>query len=486
MIPQTERFQEFVRENLKNLPQRQLGAQIAAIFKYLRKMAIDSYPDPEQARTEVANIREQSLNNLPWLLEQFEAKASEAGSIVHWARDAREANQIIIDLIKSRDITLAVKGKSMISEETGLNHELEASGVQVFEGDLGEFIIQQKGLSPFHIVGPAVNLPVSEISDLFVEIMGIEPTNNPEKLGRAARNYLREKFARAGVGITGVNVAIAETGSILLVENEGNIRMATSQPRIHIALMSIEKVVGTLEEAFKVADILVRNCTGQKIPAYISLLTGPRKPDEKDGPEETHIVILDNGRTRIYHDPELRNALRCIRCGACLGVCTVFTRIGGPAYGWVYSGPMGAVLNPLLLGIDKCQDLFQACTQCGSCTEACPTGIKHPEMYHRYRRMLMQGNSDFVSRKVIPADYRLMKIWSWGMRRPWRYRFGGYMVRRALGFKARGGVIKSFPVMKGWFADRDLIAPSQDTFRNWWKKEGLALSKTNRSTEGGV
>ncbi|MGE5544168.1 MAG: LUD domain-containing protein, partial [Bacillota bacterium] len=391
MIPQTERYREMVLESLKNESQRQLAGRVAGVFKFLRSYALQSYEDPAQVMRDVADTRARSVENMPELLERFEERATAAGAKVYWARNSQEANQIITDIVTAKGIKLAVKGKSMVSEETELNHALEKVGVEVYEGDLGEFIVQQLHQPPFHIVGPAIHLSAEEISDLFVSMMGIEPTVDPVALGRAARVYLRDKFFSAGVGITGVNVAVAETGSICLVENEGNIRLATSRPRVHIALMSIEKVVADVGEALEAIGLLTRSCTGQKISSYISMITGPRKDGESDGPDELHIVILDNGRSTFYQDPELRQALRCIRCGACLGVCPIYTRIGGPTYGWIYSGPMGAVLNPLLLGVNRSQDLFEACTQCGFCQEVCPGGIRHLELFNRYRQMVLNG-----------------------------------------------------------------------------------------------
>lgn len=466
MKPKTELFRRNARESLNNLAQRQLAQQIAGLFRMLRQFAMQSYPDPKKALGEVAEIRRRSLEELPELLVRFSENAEAAGARVHWARDAEEACQKVVDILERHGAKLVVKGKSMVSEEIELNEVLKEKGIEVYEGDLGEFIAQQVGISPFHIVAPAVHMPVSEISRLFTQIMGIEPTEDPARLGRAARSYLREKFRQADCGITGVNVAVADTGSIVLVENEGNIRLATSKPRVHIALMSLEKVVPTLKEALQVVDVLVKSCTGQKISAYISIITGAAKPWEKDGPEELHIIIVDNGRTKIYSTPETREALRCIRCGACLGVCPVYTRIGGPAYGWVYSGPMGAVLNPLLLGLDRCRDLFEACTQCGYCQEVCPAGIKHLDMYHHYRGLSWRGSTEWRAEKGrIPFG---LKLWAWAVGSPSRYIMGGRLARFFLKVKSREGRIRDLPFLKGWFAVRDLPSPSAVTFRDWW------------------
>ncbi|MGI6549894.1 MAG: lactate utilization protein B [Syntrophomonadales bacterium] len=486
MIPQTERYREMVLESLKNERQRQLAARVAGVFKFLRSYALQSYEDPVQVMREVAAIRTRSVENMPELLERFEERATAAGAKVYWARNAQEANQIITDIVTAKGIKLAVKGKSMVSEETELNHALEKEGVEVYEGDLGEFIVQQLHQPPFHIVGPAIHLSAEDISDLFVDIMGIKPTSDPVALGRAARVHLRDKFAAAGVGITGVNVAVAETGSICLVENEGNIRLATSKPPVHIALMSIEKVVAEVGDALESIGLLTKSCTGQKISSYISMITGPRKDGETDGPDELHIVILDNGRTAFYQDPELRQALRCIRCGACLGVCPIYTRVGGPTYGWIYSGPMGAVLNPLLLGVNRSQDLFEACTQCGFCQEVCPGGIKHLDMFSRYRQMVIYGFPALNVKKEPKEGTRFMKLFAWGMRSPWRYRVGARLGRAFLKKYTKDGSIKALPILKGWFQYRDLPAPAPYTFREWWASQESQKAPLSTGKEGSV
>ena len=484
MIPQTERYREMVLESLENTHQRQMAGRVAGVFKFLRSYALQSYEDPDQVMRDVADIRARSVENMPELLERFEERATAAGAQVYWARNSQEANQIITDIVTTKGIKLAVKGKSMVSEETELNHALEEAGVEVYEGDLGEFIVQQLHQPPFHIVGPAIHLSAEEISELFVSIMGIEPTSDPVVLGRAARVYLRDKFASAGVGITGVNVAVAETGSICLVENEGNIRLATSKPPVHIALMSIDKVVANVGEALEAIGLLTKSCTGQKISSYISMITGPRMDGESDGPDELHIVILDNGRTAFYQDPELRQALRCIRCGACLGVCPIYTRIGGPAYGWIYSGPMGAVLNPLLLGVNRTQDLFEACTQCGFCQEVCPGGIKHLEMFNRYRQMVIYGYPALNVTKESAKVTRFVKLFAWGMRSPWRYRISAKLGRSFLRRYVQGGRIKALPMLKGWFQYRDLPAPAPHAFREWWASQESQNVKLSAAKKG--
>jgi len=250
--------------------------------------------------------------------------------------------------------------------------------------------------------------------------------------------------------------------------------------------MSIEKVVADVGEALEAIGLLTRSCTGQKISSYVSMITGPRRDGESDGPDELHIVILDNGRSTFYQDPELRQALRCIRCGACLGVCPIYTRIGGPTYGWIYSGPMGAVLNPLLLGVNRSRDLFEACTQCGFCQEVCPGGMKHLDLFNRYRQMVLNGYPALNVRKESKEGTRFMKLFAWGMRSPWRYRVGAKLGRYYLKKHAKDGRIKALPVLKGWFQYRDLPAPPPHTFREWWASQESRNVKLSAGKEGSV
>jgi L-lactate dehydrogenase complex protein LldF len=358
----------------------------------------------------------------------------------------------------------------MVTEEMGLNDVLQENGIEPFETDLGEFIAQQLHRPPFHIVGPALNIPVEEISDLFLAKADMkEPTTDPVKLGYAARLYLRDKFHHLAMGITGINMAVAETGSIINVENEGNIRMNKSSPKIQVSIMSLEKVVPAMADAMHMIRLLCRNCTGQKLSAYISIDSGPKKKDEIDGPEELYIIILDNGRSEIYQDAQTREALRCIRCGACLAACPVYGKIGGYPYGWAYSGPMGQVLNPLLLGFDRTHDLFHACTLCGSCKSYCPAGIDHPKMLLYYRMLEANGRKKQTGEFITNKAAKFFDLWTWGAVRAWRWKLGVKTVRPFVNRYAKNGVISSMikPV-DGWFRTRNLPAMAQKTFHDRW------------------
>ena len=350
----TEKFTELAKKEVEKARARPFLKMVPHSLYQKRKAGLATLPDAAAAQAYGAAIRSEALNRLPELLEEFEKKATANGAKVFWARTAKEAREYIVNLASERGAKFVIKGKSMVTEEIGLNEALSDHGIEPWEADLGEFIIQQMHRPPFHIVGPAINVPVEEIRDLFMaKAIMKEPTLDPVALGWAARRFLREKFHRAEFGVTGVNMAVAETGTIINLENEGNIRFAKSSPRTQVSVMTLEKVVPTMKDAMHLMRLLSRNCSGQNISAYVSMDSGPKQDGEIDGPEELIIVIVDNGRSGIYQDPKARDALRCIRCAACLNICPVYRQIGGYAYGWVYSGPMGQVLMPLLLGLDK-------------------------------------------------------------------------------------------------------------------------------------
>jgi len=364
----TDKFTELAKRELKDERNRPFLKLKIPDLRMKREIGLSSLPDIPAAMAYGAAIRAEAIARLPELLEEFERNALANGAKVFWARDGKEANEFIKNLAVEKGARYVTKGKSMVTEETALNELLSESGIEAWETDLGEFIAQQLHRPPFHIVGPAVNVPVEEIRDIFMKKANMkEPTLDPVQLGLAARLFLRDKFHHVEMGITGVNVAVAETGTIINVENEGNIRFTKSSPRTQVSVMSLEKVVPTMKDALHLIRLLCRNCTGQKLSAYVSMDSGPKKKDEIDGPEELFIVIVDNGRSKIYQDIKARDALRCIRCAACLNICPVYRQVGGYAYGWAYSGPMGQVVNPLLLGLDRTQELYRATTLCGAC-----------------------------------------------------------------------------------------------------------------------
>jgi L-lactate dehydrogenase complex protein LldF len=441
-----------------------------------REAVFAAHPDPEAAQAYGAAIRSEALSRLPELLEEFEKNAIANGAKVFWARTAKEANDFIVTLAKERGAEYVIKGKSMVTEELGLNGALSENGIDPWEADLGEFIIQQMDRPPFHIVGPAINIAVEEIRDLFMaKAYTKEPTVDPVELGWAARLFLREKFHRARFGVTGVNMAVAETGTIINLENEGNIRFAKSSPQIQVSVMTLEKIVPTMKDALHVIRLLSRNCTGQKITAYVSMDSGPKREDEIDGPEELFIVIVDNGRSRIYQDPRARDALRCIRCSACLNICPVYRQIGGYAYGWVYSGPMGQVLMPPLLGLDKTRDLYRASTLCGACKAVCPAGIDHPGLMRYYRSLDVSVDASaaqrFGGKKRPWGETLFFRAWSMAVDRFWIWKAGVSITRPLMNAGAHRGVIRRMKgAFSGWFRKRDFPAMAEETFHERWKK----------------
>jgi L-lactate dehydrogenase complex protein LldF len=348
------------------------------------------FPDAdelERLRDLGAAVRVNALARLPELLERLEVNCVRNGMQVHWAETVEQANAIVLDIVRRHGGRSVIKGKSMVSEEMELNHHLEAHGIEALESDLGEYIVQLAGETPSHIIMPAIHKNTRQIAELFVEKLdGVEFTEDAEQLTAIARNLLRRKFFDADVGLSGVNFAIAETGTLVLVENEGNGRLTTTTPNVHIAVTGIEKVIETLEEVTPLLSLLPRSATGQAITTYVNLISGPRRPGERDGPREVHLVLLDNGRTASYADPETRTTLQCIRCGACMNHCPVYARIGGHAYGTVYPGPIGEILSPQLLGCDQAGALPGASTLCGACGEVCPVRIPIPKMLVRMRR----------------------------------------------------------------------------------------------------
>ncbi len=468
----TERFSEAAREGLKNAHAHGFLKLRANFVRARRETALSTFPDAAAAQAYGAAIREEAIARLPELLEEFEKNALANGARVFWARDAKEANEYIVHLAKEKGIEYVTKGKSMVTEELGLNEALEKNGVKAWETDLGEFIIQLLHLPPFHIVGPAINVPVEKVRDVFIEKINLkEPTLDPVQLGYAARLFLRDKFHRVRMGITGVNIAVAETGTLINVENEGNIRFSKSSPRTQISVMSLEKVVPTLEDALHLVRLLCRNCTGQKLSVYVSMDNSPKKGDEMDGPEELIIVIVDNGRSKIYQDKIAREAMRCIRCGACLNSCPVYREIGGYAYGWAYSGPMGQVLNPLLLGLERTQDLYRATTLCGACKGVCPAGIDHPGLFLQYRARDVLGEATFQARKRPWMERSFFRLWTWAVTRSWLWNWAVRIVRPFINKDAHEGLLgKVRGPFEGWFRNRDLPAMAEKTFHDRWRE----------------
>ncbi len=468
----TEQFNEVAKKEIKNEYARAFLGLLPPVIAMRRQQVMSSFPDPDAALAYGQAIRAEAVERLPELLEEFEKNACAQGAQVLWARDAKEANQMVLAIAKERNIDYLTKGKSMVTEEMGLNEILIKEGIDTYETDLGEFIAQQLERPPFHIVGPAINVPVEEVCDLFMRKADMkEATTDPVELGYAARLFLRDKFHHIEMGVTGVNMAVAETGTIINVENEGNIRFNKSSPKTQVSIMSVEKVVPTMSDAMHLLRLLCRSCTGQKISAYVSMDSGPKKADEIDGPEELFIIIIDNGRSDFYEDRMAREALRCIRCGACLNICPVYSKIGGYPYGWAYSGPMGQVLNPLLLGLDKTQDLYRACTLCGTCRDVCPGGVDHPSLFLYYRAKDVEGDRKFKGKRRSRKEMRFFDLWSRAVSHRWLWNLGVKGVRPFLNRYARAGVIHSMGrFFEGWFKERNLPALAKKSFHERWKE----------------
>ncbi|MFP4477197.1 MAG: lactate utilization protein B [Desulfatibacillaceae bacterium] len=471
MKPETEKYLDTAREQMKDAHARGLLEIFPVFLAALRDAAYQSFPEPGAAHDYGGIIRAEAVARMPELLEQFEENARAAGSKVFWARDAAEANRYVVDLAKKAGAEYVCKGKSMVTEEIGLNEALEEQGIHAYETDLGEFITQIMHRPPFHIVGPAINIPPARIRDEFLK-HGVleEPTEDPVKLGHAARLYLRDRFHHMVLGVTGVNMAVARTGTVINVENEGNIRFSKSSPRVQVSIMTLEKVVPTMEDAMFLLRTLCRSATGQHLGAYVSMDTGPKKDSELDGPEELHVIILDNGRTRIYADPEYREALQCVRCGACLNFCPIYRKIGGYPYGWAYSGPMGQVLSPLLLGLDKTRDLYQACTMCRTCKVVCPGGISHPALLRKHRTKNREKDATFSGAGLGAAGEARFRTFALAAAHPGAWRSMVRLGRAALNRGEHDGVVSSvLGKSGGWFEKRDLPALARPTFNQWYR-----------------
>ncbi len=441
---------------LEDLRLQQALANASFRFMAARDRAASEVEDWEELRRRAHAIKRDALENLAAYLEQFEARVLERGGQVFWAATGQQACSYIVQLARARGVRLVVKGKSMVTEEIELNHALQRQDIEVVETDLGEYIIQLAGERPSHIVAPAIHKTRRDVAELFEKKLGMPPTDDIPRLTAQARSVLREKFLAAGMGVTGANFAVAETGSIVVVENEGNIRFCTSVPRIHVAVVGIEKVIPRQADLAVFLRLIARSATGQKMGAYMSVVTGARRAGEPDGPEEFHLVLLDNGRTRVLADPLKREALYCIRCGACLNVCPVYRKIGGHAYPWVYSGPIGAVLTPQMQGLDWEPKLPFASSLCGACREACPVKIRIPEVLLALRRQEAES---------VPGRHRwerlAFRIWAWVMERPWLYELAGTGARLA--------PLRLGPVA-AWLRTRELPEIPRYSFRQWWRQ----------------
>ncbi len=436
--------------------------------------AYQALPEGPGLRQVAHDIRRRAIGNLDALLSQLSDRITQNGGRVYFAADADEAVAHCLDIARRHRVRLAVKGKSMVTEEIGLNPALEAAGIEPVETDLGEYIVQLAGERPSHIIAPAVHKTRREIGELFARKLGIVYTDDPPTLTLAARKALREKFLAADMGISGVNLACAETGHMAVLSNEGNIRMSTTLPRVHVAFMGMERIAHRLVDHDILIRLLCRGASAQKMAGYVSYIGGPARPGQADGPREFHLIIVDNGRSRILADETFREILYCIRCAACLNVCPVYGKIGGYPYGFAYSGPVGAVVTPLMTGINRAADLCQGETLCGACRQACPVDIDIPRMLLALRAKLAEGDRAWGVSPAHPAEGRLFDFWAWvmGSRRRFDAALAATRLLQRLLPRENGLLRRLPPPLNGWTVSRDMPPVAPESFLQRQRKRG--------------
>jgi L-lactate dehydrogenase complex protein LldF len=446
----------------------------SAMNMLMQKRALQ-FTDPQEllAKRERANaIRAHALRNLPDLLEQLEQRLVENGIQVHWALDSEEANRTIHQLLQQAGARSVVKGKSMVSEEIGLNHYLEQRGIEILESDLGEFIIQLAHEMPSHIVMPAIHKTREEIAALLHKhFPELSYSEDVDELTQQARQILRDRFRQADAGISGVNFMVAESGTLCLVENEGNGRMSTTVPALHIAVTGIEKVVERLSDVPPLLELLTKSATGQPITTYFNMITHPRQAGERDGPEVVHLVLVDNGRSRISRDPQLLDTLRCIRCGSCINHCPVYVQVGGHAYGTTYPGPIGTVLEPMRQGLDQIGVLTSACSLCGACAAVCPVQIPLPRLINRLRAESVSLQRDSGGAVVGRGSLRgRLETVSW---RVWRWLYATPSVYRLFARLATRLRALTPTTVGGWSRHRTVAKPAPRTLGELARAAGI-------------
>lgn len=441
--------------------QRALIQTALGKYEVARDTRKAAFQDWQAARQAAAETKWQAINHLDQHLESLVAKLESRGTKVHWASTGEQARQIILDIIRAKNARCIIKSKAMTSEEIHLNDAMEKAGYEVVESDLGEFIVQLRHEPPYHIVFPAMHLTRDEISDLFQRELGSAPTDNPEELTMIARRALRKKYIQADIGITGGNFAIAETGMISITENEGNARLTAALPRTMITLMGIEKVLPNMSDLALFLPMLATAGAGQIITGYNTLYGGPRQPGETDGPDEWHVVLLDNHRTELLADAEQRDALHCIRCGACLNVCPIFRNVGGHTYGTTYSGPIGSVITPHLRGLQDWKHLSAASSLCGACTETCPVKI---DLHHH----LLQNRRNAAGQQPSTWERFAYRTFANVVNQP-----GLYRLAKALGriFQPLQGLVRGTRLdpARAWTRTRELPPVAQQSFKDWWR-----------------
>jgi L-lactate dehydrogenase complex protein LldF len=442
--------------------------KVTGAFGERRQAGFASLEDADLVRDRARAGRLRALAALAEHLERFESRLLANGAHVHWAETADEANRIVVDIAARARVRRVVKSKSMATEEIHLNGALERAGLTVVETDLGEYIVQLAGDTPSHIIAPIIHMTRQDVGRVMRRELGAPDSDDPGALAAVARARLRDEFLRADMGVSGANFGVVETGTVCLVTNEGNGRMVTSLPRVHVAVMGIEKLVPTLGDLDQCLKVLARSATGQKLSVYTTLVSGPRKPGEADGPDELHVVLLDNGRSRILAG-ETAEILACIRCGACLNTCPIYRNIGGHAYGDTYSGPIGAVLTPGLRGLTAWRALPGASTLCGACRDVCPVRLDIP-------RMLLALRNAAARESPRPRALAIgMRLFAWAAARPVLYRRAARVLRRMLSRRATDGWIRRLPGPAArWTHARDLKAPADRTFQELWRARSRA------------
>ncbi|MCP4469268.1 MAG: iron-sulfur cluster-binding protein [Gammaproteobacteria bacterium] len=469
MQSQSHRFKQNVSVALEDVSLQKALSRVQEGFVDKRAAVVSTLPEFEQLREQGREIRNHVLDHLDFYLRRFENRVQALGGQVHWAENAEQARDIVRDICRRVEAKTVIKGKSMISEEIALNEALELDGLDVVESDLGEYILQLAQEPPSHIIAPAIHKTRAQISELFYnahqKLGYTKKLDTVPDLVNEAREVLRSRYLEADVGITGANFLVAETGSNIIVTNEGNGDLSCTLPRVHIVTASIDKVVPTLDDASALLRLLARSATGQEITSYTTFSSGPKRAGDADGPDEYHVVLLDNGRTEMLAGA-FRDMLRCIRCGACMNHCPVYGAIGGHSHRWGYPGPIGSVLTPNFLGLEEAGDLANACTLNGHCASVCPVKIPLPDLLREHRRRQFE-------RKLQPLPARLaLAAWAGIARRPWIYQplmATGIGMLRLL---SRGrGKFKSLPMLGAWTRTRDLPAPQSRTFQTLWKKQ---------------
>ena len=457
-------FDEKIQQTLANSKlQLAIYTSTGRLMDHRKKSLTGQVPDFEDLRTHANAIKKHTIENLDYYLEQLEANVEAHGGKVVWCRDGQQVADFVLALARERDAKLIVKSKSMTTEEIDFNERLEHHHLESVETDLGEYILQLKHERPYHIVAPALHLTRYDVANLFEKELGAPNDTVIENQTMLARKVLRDKFLQADIGVSGANFLVADSGAVVLVENEGNARLSTSAPKIHIAVAGLEKLIPRAQDLATFLKILGRSATGQPLTVYTSFLSGPKRGDEIDGPDEFYLVLLDNGRTKVLANEEKRQALYCIRCGACLNHCPVYRKIGGHSFPWVYSGPIGAIITPQFMSVRHEPGLPFASSLCGACAEVCPVKIDIPKVLLDLREDVVKARTEDASNQLERLAFRMF---AFAMSHPWVYRMAGKMaamfapeqpwVRHAPG-------LEILPPVKSWLSQRDLRRPRRRT-----------------------